>query len=102
MGFLANRRADRIDHFIPSILRLPHGDIRVRLGNLSALGVMVDGVSGLTTGQAVSLRLPGLDWVHAIVAWSIETRCGLAFEAPIDLRAAMGHSVQPLEQEVPA
>lgn len=100
MGFLARRRTDRSDHFLPSTLRLPHGDVGVRFGNLSASGAMVDGISGLATGQAVSLWLPGLDWVHAIVAWSIETRCGLAFEAPIDLQAAVDRSGLGFEQEV--
>jgi hypothetical protein len=102
MGFLGKRRIGRSDHFLPSILRLPHGDIGVRVGNLSASGAMVDGISGLAAGQAVSLWLPSLDWVHAIVAWSIETRCGLAFEAPIDPQAAIGHSGHALMQEVPA
>lgn len=102
MGFLAKRRTDHSGHFLPSTLRLPHGDIGVRFGNLSASGVMVDGISGLMTGQAVSLWLPSLDWVHAIVAWSIETRCGLAFEAPIDLQATIDCLGHVLEQEVPA
>ena len=83
----------RVEIVLPSILRSPQGGRAVQIRNLSAHGVMIVGESGLSPGDVVELQIPNLGWVDGRVAWSMDTRAGLAFNSPIDLTAALGSSV---------
>ena len=39
-------------------------------------------------GEAVEINLKNLGWITGKVAWVAESRCGIAFDYPIDPRAA--------------
>jgi hypothetical protein len=84
MGYQEKRGGDRVEQSLGGTLELASEYVPVRIRNLSAEGAMVDGVAGVLVGEPVSLQIAGTDWIEATVAWSMESRCGLAFSAPID------------------
>lgn len=86
------RGAQRASATFQVKLRSPRGDARVRILNLSEGGVMIDGVAVFAIGDAISLKLPNIGWTRGHVAWSVEERCGLAFDAAIDPQEVFGET----------
>ena len=72
-----------------TLRRLPDtqgGPVRIR--NLSAGGMMAECDLALARGETVEVTLRNVGVVRATVAWSVDGRIGVAFDAPIDrLRA---------------
>ena len=60
----------------------------VRVRNLSATGLMVDGDHQLSAGDTVSLELRNIGWVTGNVVWVDANRAGLRLESEIDPRRA--------------
>lgn len=67
-----------------------HGETqyKVDIRNLSSKGVMIDGAPVVSVGDQASVRIDQIGWVGGLIAWSIEGRCGLAFDRPIDVKLA--------------
>lgn len=84
------RSQDRNSLFLKAVLRFPNsgaqGEVRVR--NLSSGGLMAEAPLQATRGEPVEVNLKNLGWVTGKVAWIAESRCGIAFDYPIDPKAA--------------
>lgn len=84
------RSQDRNSLFLKAVLRFPasgaQGEVRVR--NLSSGGLMAEAPLQAARGEAVEINLKNLGWITGKVAWVAESRCGIAFDYPIDPRAA--------------
>ncbi|MET0180833.1 MAG: PilZ domain-containing protein [Novosphingobium sp.] len=62
---------------------------RVRVRNLSALGMMAEGAApGTVRGTLVEVDIRNIGWVGGAIAWVQGDRCGIAFHEPIDPLAA--------------
>lgn len=57
---------------------------RVKVRNLSAGGMMAEGEARVMRGSLVHVELRNLGWVEGSVAWTQETRFGIAFVDEID------------------
>lgn len=86
----ASQARDRNSLFLKAVLRFPtsgaQGEVRVR--NLSAGGLMAEAPVQASRGEPVEVNLKNLGWVTGKVAWIAESRCGIAFDYPIDPKAA--------------
>ncbi|HEX4874706.1 MAG TPA: PilZ domain-containing protein [Sphingorhabdus sp.] len=84
------RSQDRNSLLLKAVLRFPssgsQGEVRVR--NLSSGGMMAEAPIQASRGEAVEINLKNLGWVTGKVAWVAESRCGIAFDYPIDPKAA--------------
>jgi hypothetical protein len=84
-----NRTDTRDSLFLSAQLRL--GDVpetTVRVRNLSAGGLMVELPMEASVGQSVEVEVRGVGWVPGRIAWTTDGRAGIAFDKPIDPRAA--------------
>ncbi|HMT41635.1 MAG TPA: PilZ domain-containing protein [Sphingorhabdus sp.] len=85
-----SRTQDRNSLFMKAVLRFPssgtQGEVRVR--NVSSGGLMAEAPVQAIRGEAVEVNLKNLGWVTGKVAWVAESRCGIAFDYPIDPKAA--------------
>lgn len=90
-GAAGKPRSDQRDSMLlhATLRRCQDGDAApVRIRNLSAGGMMAECDLLLDRGDAVEVSLRNVGIVKAIVAWSVDGRIGVAFDAPIDrLRA---------------
>ncbi|MET0239441.1 MAG: PilZ domain-containing protein [Sphingobium sp.] len=86
----SRRRAVRDSLFMAIDLlaqdRSPIGPARVR--NLSATGLMADCPYALLDGERLVVILRGIGEVAATISWIAHGRIGLAFDRPIDPKAA--------------
>ena len=84
------RTQDRNSLFMMAVLRFPssgtQGEVRVR--NVSSGGLMAEAPVQAIRGEPVEVNLKNLGWVTGKVAWIAESRCGIAFDYPIDPKAA--------------
>lgn len=76
-------------HWVEALPHEPedHGELiaaTVHARNISALGMMAEGVVLPGYGARVEVELPGIGVVDALVAWVEDTRCGLAFLSVVD------------------
>jgi PilZ domain len=62
--------------------------VTVRVRNLSAGGMMIDGNAIFHEGAVVSAALRGIGKVSGKIAWVIEERAGIAFDDEIDPKEA--------------
>lgn len=85
-----HRQLGRDSLFVLAELRIDgrQGEQRVRVRNLSAGGLMADGIDGVQRGQLVSVNLRNLGWTEGTIAWVQGNRCGVAFREEIDPRLA--------------
>lgn len=60
------------------------GEQRVGLRNISAGGLMADGLENSHRGQTIWIHLSSLGWMEGIIAWVQGNRCGVAFRDEID------------------
>lgn len=62
-----------------------NGPIRVDgvVRNLTAGGAMFESEHELTSGDQVCLFIQGFGWIAGSVAWSIDGRTGVKFDAPL-------------------
>ncbi|WP_062734349.1 PilZ domain-containing protein [Sphingobium abikonense] len=61
---------------------------RARIRNLSATGLMADCEMPLAAGQKVALDLRGVGRISGTIAWSRDSKIGLAFDEVIDPQLA--------------
>jgi hypothetical protein len=61
---------------------------QLRVRNLSAGGLMGEGGSGLVIGQTVSIELRNIGTITGRIAWTDQSRFGVAFDNPIDPQLA--------------
>ena len=84
------RSQDRNSLFLKAVLRFPtsgaQGEVRVR--NLSSGALMAEAPLQAARGEVVEINLKNLGWITGKVAWVAESRCGIAFDYPVDPRAA--------------
>jgi len=80
------RRAMRhpVDHKLIAEHR-QHGDIHLRIANISAQGFMTDGETPLNRGERLTIRLPVVGQIEAHLIWSHDDRAGFQFERIIRL-----------------
>lgn len=87
---VAKREIDRDSLFLKAELRFPasnaQGEVRIR--NLSAGGLMAEAPVQVARGEKVELNLRNIGWISGVVAWVAEGRIGIAFDHPIDPKAA--------------
>lgn len=69
----------------PAQFRFGVTQCEVKLRNLSARGVMIEGATDVSVGDQVSIQIGEIGYVPSSIAWSIEDRCGLAFSHSIDI-----------------
>ena len=84
------RQVDRDSLFLLAQLRLAGGQdrYRVKVRNLSAGGMMAEGVLNVSRGQLVEIELRNIGWVEGSVAWKQDNRFGIAFVEEIDPKRA--------------
>lgn len=76
---------------------LQHGDLTLRISNISAHGFMTDKVEGVARGHRMIIRLPGVGRIEAYCIWITDDRAGFQFERIIRLDdfEAMISEMQP-------
>lgn len=95
-----HRQIARDSLFVMAELRVDgiEGEMRVRVRNLSAGGLMAEGVIHAQRGQMVQINIRNVGWVEGIIAWVEADRCGIAFRTEIDpliVRAPVGTGEGP-------
>ena len=81
-----NRNISRDSLFILAEVRLDGRaeEHRVKVRNLSAGGMMVEGPLKAARGARVSVNLRNVGWVEGTVAWVQDNRFGVAFSDEVD------------------
>ena len=87
-GLRHTRSESRDSMFLAATLHRAKGEIRLRVRNLSAGGLMGETSDSFETGEAVELELRGIGRIAAHIAWTAPQRIGVAFDQPIDPRLA--------------
>lgn len=86
----AKRGQNRDSLLLKAILRFPSsgdgGEARIR--NLSSGGLMAETPVRAVRGEIVEINLRSIGWITGHVAWLTEGRLGIAFDHPIDPKAA--------------
>ena len=92
MGDTDQRQIMRDSLFVMAGLRFAGKDeeLRVKIRNLSAGGLMAEGDFRVTRGSAVSIEIRNLGWVDGVIAWVQDNRFGIAFDEEIDPMVARG------------
>ena len=90
MKDVETRQVNRDSLFLLAQLRVDGSDelYRVKVRNLSAGGMMAEGLAPVTRGQPVSVELRNIGWVAGNVAWKQDDRFGIAFKEDIDPKVA--------------
>jgi PilZ domain len=86
----SNRNAARDSLFLSTDVVVPGAPkpITVRVRNLSAGGMMIDGNPAFVEGVTVESDLRGIGIVKGRVAWTMPERAGIAFDMEIDPKMA--------------
>ena len=81
-----HRHISRDSLFLMADLRLPgqEGLTKVKVRNLSAGGMMAEGVIKAVRGTLIEVSIRNLGWVEGAIAWVQGERCGIAFSEDID------------------
>lgn len=97
MSSVDTRDIQRDSLFLMADLRLDGGthELRVKVRNLSAGGMMAEGGLVVTHGAKVAVKLRNIGWVDGIVAWVHEERFGIAFAREVDPMLARAPSQDP-------
>lgn len=61
---------------------------RMKVRNLSDSGIMVEGALIATPGQRVMVTIKKIGTVGGVVAWTQSAKVGIAFDQPVDAKAA--------------
>ncbi len=90
MGESEHRTIARDSLFVLAELRLDgvEGEHKVRVRNLSAGGLMVEGAPTTARGQLAWINIRNIGWVEGSIAWVEGPRCGVAFREEIDPKVA--------------
>lgn len=81
-----HRQLSRDSLFLMAELRLPGQEAlaRVKVRNLSAGGMMAEGVMHAVRGTLIEVNIRNVGWVEGAIAWVQGDRCGIAFSDDID------------------
>lgn len=81
-----NRQVGRDNLFLLAQLRVDGRQISVpaKVRNLSARGLMAESETKVARGTPVEVELRNLGWVEGAVAWTQDSRFGIAFLEEID------------------
>ena len=81
-----HRQVSRDSLFLMAELRLPGQEAlaRVKVRNLSAGGMMAEGVMHAVRGTLIEVNIRNVGWVEGAIAWVQGDRCGIAFSDDID------------------
>lgn len=90
MKDVETRQVNRDSLFLLAQLRVDGGKdaYRVKVRNLSAGGMMAEGLAPVSRGQPVVVELRNIGWINGSVAWKQDDRFGIAFLEEIDARLA--------------
>ncbi len=90
MKDVETRQVNRDSLFLLAQLRVDGGDdvYRVKVRNLSAGGMMAEGLAPVSRGLPVVVELRNIGWINGSVAWKQDDRFGIAFLEEIDPRLA--------------
>lgn len=90
MKDVETRQVNRDSLFLLAQLRVNGGEevFRVKVRNLSAGGMMAEGLAPVARGMPVQVELRNIGWVAGNVAWKQDERFGIAFADEIDPRLA--------------
>ena len=88
MDSINRRSAERDNLVLDTELRCKDLQYRIRLRNISPNGAMLEGAPHLVPGDRAAVRVGTIGWIDGTIAWSLDSRCGLRFNQPIDLAAA--------------
>ncbi len=102
MTSLCTRADERDSLFLMADLVFENGlpDTRIKVRNLSAGGMMVEGDLWLKRGTRVAVTLRNIGTVSGVVVWCRSPKFGIAFEDEIDPKLARSE-VYGGEREVP-
>jgi len=100
---LSGKRTGKRDHLLLTgrlrDMRFPHREpVAVRIRNLSATGLRVEGALRLCDGDQVEIELNRIGTVPATVIWVDGNQVGARFTAPIDPALAR-RTITPKEDE---
>lgn len=86
----SQRTNGRNSLLLKAVLRFPNSgqEREVRVRNLSSGGLMAEAPVQASRGEVVEVNLKNLGWVTGKVAWVAESRFGIAFDCPVDPKAA--------------
>jgi hypothetical protein len=86
MSNVDTRQVNRDSLFLLAQVRVvgQDGDVRVKVRNLSAGGMMAEGDAKVARGSLVQVELRNIGWVDGSVAWKQGDRFGIAFVEEID------------------
>ena len=86
MGDNEHRQIGRDSLFVLADVRIDGGETvqRVKVRNLSAGGMMAEGLGKPVRGQFVWVDVRNIGWVEGSVAWVQDNRVGIAFREEID------------------
>lgn len=95
-----NRQIARDSLFLMADLRVEglDGEFRIKVRNLSAGGMMGEGMVRVVRGTVVQVNIRNVGWVDGSVAWVQDSRFGVAFRDDIDPRLArepVGRTADP-------
>jgi hypothetical protein len=84
------RSNDRNSLFLKAVLRFTASgeESEVRVRNLSSGGLMAEATQRTNRGAIVEVNLKNLGWITGKVVWIAESRFGIAFDYPVDPKAA--------------
>ena len=84
------RQIARDSLFVLADLRLAGMDTvhRIKVRNLSPIGMMGEGAVRVVRGSPVSVNINNAGWVDGTIAWVQESRFGVAFCEEFDTQAA--------------
>ncbi len=90
MGDNEHRQIARDSLFVLADVRLDGSETvrRVKVRNLSAGGMMAEGLDKPVRGQLISVDVRNIGWVEGSVAWVQDNRVGIAFREEIDPKVA--------------
>ncbi len=97
MNNVDTRQVNRDSLFLLAQLRVDgqQDEYRVKVRNLSAGGMMAEGMVQVVRGQLVQVELRNIGWVKGSVAWKQEDRFGIAFLDEIDPARARAPLASP-------
>jgi hypothetical protein len=86
----SQRSNNRNSLLLKAILRFPASaqEREVRVRNLSSGGLMAEAPIQASRGEVVEVNLKNMGWITGKVAWVAESRFGVAFDYPVDPKAA--------------
>jgi hypothetical protein len=103
MSNVDTRQVNRDSLFLLAQVRVDGQDIdyRVKVRNLSAGGMMAEGMAKVMRGSLVMVELRNIGWVEGSVAWKQGDRFGIAFVDEIDPVVVRGPGGPPATFEAP-